>query len=92
MDLPHLSTPRIAQPFIKRASLIAIIIGLCLTSWVGWTAWTLWEDQLLPPERVTAQQLRVAESQRQQLLQNLDTYHNPTATGTVPNVPFQGGS
>lgn len=55
--------------------LIVIIIGLGFDSWLFWQASTEWPDLPLAPERISAKQLRVNETQRASLLQNLDQYH-----------------
>lgn len=76
--------------FTGHATFIAIIVALSFSSWGTWQAWEQWEDRVLPPERVTAKQIRINENQRQQLLQAISQYRTPATPSTVPTITFQG--
>lgn len=76
----------------RHAVLIALVVGLCFDGWLGWESWQQWSDQPLPPDRVTAKQLRVSETQRTQFVENLAAYQHPPAVPTIPAITFQASS
>lgn len=83
------------QPFAafrRHAVFIALIVGLCFDGWLAWQSWEQWADRPLPPERVTAKQLRVSESQRTKFVENFEAYQHPAAVPTLPTITFQAGS
>lgn len=87
---PHIPTT-ISRPLaglVRRLNLIAVCIGIILSGWTVWKIWSVWNDLPLPPDRVTAKQLRVSESQRIQITQDLATLRSTSATTAVPNITF----
>ena len=79
------SIRRLLPALTKRLLPIVLIAGLTWDAWLGWQSWTQWADQPLPPERVTAKQLRVNESQRQALVNDLTAYRQPVSGPAVPS-------
>lgn len=66
--------------------LIACLIGV---GWIGYVIWQLagvYYDQPLPPERISAKQLRVNESQRQAVLKSITDSASVPAV-SVKNIP-----
>ncbi len=83
---------RFASTWSRHLALIALLIGLSVNSWLAWQGWLLWADAPLPPERVTAKQLRVDESKRLLLTQNLDHYRHPPAVTPTLKINFQAAA
>lgn len=67
----------------RHAMFVILIVGLLFDGWLVWQSMEQWLDQPLPSDRVTAKQLRVNETQRQELLQHLDQYHQPSTPPTI---------
>lgn len=80
---------RLGGVLLNRPGMILSIILLGWLAWAGWTAWSTLPDQLLPPERITAKQLRVNAAQYTTLQTNLTKYHQPpTTTISLPVNKF----
>lgn len=76
----------------RHAVFIALVLTLCFDGWLLWQGWQQWIDQPLPADRVTANQLRVSETQRQSLITAIVTYQHPAAIPPVPNITFDTGT
>lgn len=94
MHLPGRLLPRLLHGLKRRLVLIVVIVGLGFDGWMVWQGLEQWAEPPLPPERISAKQLRVNESQRVTLEEGLQQYHQPQAltnTSTVPFAPTAGG-
>jgi hypothetical protein len=71
----HRIGTKIAHHFL----LIVIVIGLVFDGWLAWNGAMVVLDQPLASDRISAKQLRVNETGRALLLENLAKYHTVTA-------------
>src|SRR5690348_15112459 len=67
---------------------LCIVLGMGWVLWAGWQAITLWTDNVLPPDRVTAKQIHVNETQRAALVKNISLYQQAITLPAVPSVQF----
>jgi hypothetical protein len=72
----------------SRLTFYAVIFGLAWLTYIGWQLSDLYADQPLPPERISAKQLRVNETGRRALMDTITTYTTAPAPATVPSPAF----
>lgn len=75
---------KVISALTARAVMTAIVIGLFFNGWVAWQIAQHSIDRPLPPERITAKQLRVNEKQRLDVESRLTTYSQPKPALTLP--------
>lgn len=87
-----MTTPRflrfIEQRLLSQPAWLLAIFVIAWLAWLAWSGWQAWPDTVLPPERVTAKQIRVNTGQYNQLQTSLRRYHQPTAPASVTNGLF----
>lgn len=94
-----MDTPSTRRSFLRTApyrhlSLIVTCLGILWIGYIVWQLSDLYADQPLPPERISAKQLRVSEGQRQSLLKSISDYTSATAPvpKTLPSFQADTGS
>ena len=77
MTLQLIGLTNLIQPFKRHLLMISLILSALWLGWSGWQLWKAWPDRPLPADRITARELKVNETQLQQLKTNLDSYQAP---------------
>ncbi|MBI5466652.1 MAG: hypothetical protein HY975_00340 [Candidatus Kerfeldbacteria bacterium] len=89
MNVSLHSLRRIGTTVLNRPGVVLGVLVVAWLIWSGWVAWSTIPDQLLPPERITAKQIRVNTTQYTSLERGLTSYHKPaTITDTFPSRVF----
>lgn len=70
----------------RHAMFVVLIFGMCWVGWLGWTTMQARTDFPLSADRLTAKQIKVNETQRQQLDSALKSYRQPAPALKVADI------